>query len=83
MTPPPSTPASTPASTTPVTLRRIFRLGDLTLADPNPNMTPEQVRTFYKTEHAELATAGIGSPEDDLAAGERRIQFIPNYGRKG
>ena len=53
------------------------------LDDPNPNMTPEQVKQFYAPQHAELLNAGVGSPKRDLKAGTETIEFITNYGRKG
>ena len=65
------------------TLTRIFKLGTQTLDDPNPNMTPEQVRQFYTAQHPSLLNAGIGSPARDLKAGTETIEFITNYGRKG
>lgn len=67
----------------PQALKRVFKLGSKTLDDPNPNMTPEQVKGFYAPQHAELLNAGIGSPKRDLKAGTETIEFITNYGRKG
>ncbi len=63
--------------------RRLFKHNQTTLADPNPDMTPEQVKTFYATSHPELLNAGIGSPQTDLLAGTVTYTFITNYGRKG
>ncbi|GGS03402.1 PRTRC system protein C [Deinococcus sedimenti] len=67
----------------PQALKRVFKFGDQVLDDPNPNMTPEQVKGFYAPQHPELTTAGIGSPVTDLKAGTVTTEFIKNYGRKG
>ncbi|MCD0160700.1 PRTRC system protein C [Deinococcus sp. 14RED07] len=71
------------ASGQPQDLTRKFEFDGHTLADPNPKMTPEQVKQFYVPTHPELTTAGIGSPVTDLKAGTITITFIKNYGRKG
>ena len=62
---------------------RVFKFGSTTLSDPNPQMTPEQVRDFYAPQHPALLNAGIGSPVTDLKAGTVTTEFITNYGRKG
>ena len=43
-------------------VKRTFRLGNRTLSDPSPNMTPEKVRAFYQTSYPELANAAIHGP---------------------
>ena len=35
----------------------------ITLSDPNPSMTPEQVMNFYAGTYAELTTATVRGPE--------------------
>ncbi|CAM3906920.1 PRTRC system protein C [Deinococcus frigens] len=74
-----------PKDTPPIasTARRAFKHGSVVLTDPNPDMTPEQVKTFYATQHPELLNAGVGSPETDLKAGTVTYTFVANYGRKG
>lgn len=64
-------------------LTRVFKYDGKTLDDPNPKMTPEQVKSFYAPQYPELATAGIGSPVTDLKAGTVTVEFIKSYGRKG
>lgn len=64
-------------------LKRVFKFDGKVLADPNPDMTPEQVKGFYAPQHPELTTAGIGTPVTDLKAGTVTTEFIKNYGRKG
>ena len=47
-------------------LKRVFKLKkdkkDIELADPNPNMSPEEVIKFYSSEYAELTNAKIDGP---------------------
>lgn len=64
-------------------MQRIFKFNGKILPDPNPAMTPEQVKGFYAPRHPELLNAGIGSPVQDLTAGTETTEFIKNYGRKG
>jgi PRTRC genetic system protein C len=64
-------------------LQRRFKFDGQTLEDPNPKLTPEQVKEFYAPRHPELTTAGIGSPVTDLVKGTITVEFIKSYGRKG
>ena len=43
-------------------VQRTFRLGNRSLPDPSPTMTPEKVRAFYQTSYPELANAAIHGP---------------------
>lgn len=43
-------------------VKRIFRLGNRSLPDPSPTMTPEKVRAFHQTAYPELANAAIHGP---------------------
>ena len=43
-------------------LPRIFTYNGVTLPDPNPDFTPEQVREMYVPTYPELATAAIDGP---------------------
>ena len=53
----------------------------LKLADPNPKLTVEEVRSFYSGQYPDLATAAITGPE---AAGEKlRCSFVRAIGTKG
>jgi len=42
---------------------RIFKYGSLELQDPDPSMTPEQVREFYSSVYPELTQSVIEGPE--------------------
>lgn len=41
---------------------RQFKHGDVVLDDPNPNMTPEEVKKLYSAKYPELTNAGIETP---------------------
>jgi len=45
------------------TLPRKFKFGELELPDPNTDMTPDEVRTFYANTYPELTTGGVQGPE--------------------
>jgi PRTRC genetic system protein C len=49
------------------TLERVFKFknGDakITLQDPNPAMSPDEVMDFYSTTYTELTTATVSGPE--------------------
>lgn len=63
------------------TLPRIFTYNGVTLPDPNPNFTIEQVREMYVLTYPELATAAIEGP----AATDRGMEytFTRAVGAKG
>lgn len=42
------------------TLTRVFRIGSVSLPDPDPSMEPEDVIRFYEPNHAALSGAQIG-----------------------
>ena len=60
---------------------REFVYHGTTLADPNPKLSIEEVRSFYATQFPELTTAAITGPE---TVGERlRYRFERAIGSKG
>ncbi len=62
-------------------LSRIFTYNGVRLPDPDPRMTPEEVKTVYSHQYAELATAAITGPE---ATGETlQYSFVRAIGTKG
>lgn len=63
------------------TLSRVFKHGSLTLPDPNPRLTAEQVRDSYASTYPELATALIKGP--DYAKGKETYTFKESIGAKG
>lgn len=50
-------------------LKRKFVFTDngqkITLADPNPLMTPDEVLSFYSATYPQLTTSSVGSPTYD------------------
>jgi PRTRC genetic system protein C len=44
-------------------LTRFFEVNGQKLPDPNPQLTVEEVRTFYSHEFPDIATASITGPE--------------------
>jgi len=63
------------------TLSREFTYNGVKLPDPNPNMTPEEVRAIYTNQYPDLATASITRPEAD--GGKLRYGFVRAIGTKG
>lgn len=62
-------------------MSRSFTYNGLKLPDPDPRMTPEEVKAIYSNQYAELATAGITGPE---ATGENlQYSFVRAIGTKG
>jgi PRTRC genetic system protein C len=43
-------------------LTRIFRTGSIQLPDPNPTLTPEQVKDYYSSNYTHLAGAVVEPP---------------------
>jgi len=63
------------------TLQRIFKLGSITIDDPNPNFSIKEVQEFYSGKYPELINASIPSP---IYEGEQAIyEFKTNLGKKG
>jgi PRTRC genetic system protein C len=50
-------------TTTIRTLERAFRFGSLTLPDPDPTASPEQVMGLYTPNYPALAAASVEGPE--------------------
>jgi len=54
------------------TLTRVFKMGSITLPDPDPQMTPEAVRDVYQVNYPHLAQCEIDGPS---VSGDR-LEFI-------
>lgn len=67
------------ATLTPVT--RSFVYGGRTLPDPDPAMTPDQVKDFYSAMHPELTTAVVEGGDFDGA--QQTFTFSRAIGTKG
>lgn len=62
-------------------LKRKFYFGSLSIPDPNPNMTPEDVRTFLAPQYPEITTATLTGP--DATGGTLTYTFSKAIGTKG
>ena len=60
-------------------LKREFIFNDNVLPDPNPNISPEEVKEIYANEYPELITANVFGPDyrDDKAIYEFKSSFKP------
>ena len=47
------------------TLRRIFKYNGRSLPDPDPAMSPDDVRAFYANTYAELQAGVVDGPDDE------------------
>ena len=62
-------------------MSRSFTYNGVKLPDPDPRMTPEEVKAIYSNQYPELATAAITGPE---ASGENlQYSFVRAIGTKG
>ena len=62
-------------------VEREFLYHGTSLADPNPRLSIEEVRSFYANQFPELTTAAISGPE---TVGDRlRYRFERAIGSKG
>lgn len=61
--------------------KRVFKHGTVALADPNPNMTPEEVMNFYSNQYPELTTSNVHGPI--IEANEAIYTFKTTVGTKG
>jgi len=62
-------------------MSRGFTYNGVKLPDPDPRMTPEEVKIIYSHQYPELATAAITGPE---ASGENlQYSFVRAIGTKG
>lgn len=62
-------------------LKRIFKHGDIDLADPNPQFTLEECIAWHSVKNPELTTATIAGPTID---GDKAIyEFKTTVGTKG
>ncbi len=62
-------------------MARKFMFNGMELVDPNPSMTPEQVKGLHAIDHPELTTATVTGPEK---SGEDQVyKFVRAVGAKG
>ncbi len=65
--------------TSPVT--RSFKFNKRVFPDPNPKLSPAQVKDLYAAQFPELASAAIEGPE--LKGGQQVYGFARQVGTKG
>lgn len=65
-----------------VTPKRRFLFNGMELADPDPNMTPDQVAVFHSALRSELTNANIKGPKRN-ASGIDEYEFKVNIGKFG
>ena len=62
-------------------MTRSFTYNGVKLPDPDPRMTPEEVKNIYSNQYPELASAAITGPE---GSGEHlQYSFVRAIGTKG
>ncbi len=76
----PTAEARTPAIVTERN-RRIFRFGGMNLEDPDPAMTPEQVKKVYAEAYPKLTNGAVTGPE--VKDGQEIYTFKEAVGTKG
>lgn len=69
----------TPIQATAIT--RTFLYGGRTLPDPDPSMSPEEVKGFYSAIHADLTNAAVEG--GDFEGDTQIFTFRRNVGTKG
>lgn len=62
-------------------LERSFTYNGLVLPDPDPRLTPEQVRDVYAATYPEITTAAVEGP--DASGGTLHFKFTRAIGTKG
>ncbi len=62
-------------------LTREFTYNGMTLMDPGPAFTPDQVRDMYTAQYPELTTATVDGPEPNGTV--MRYTFVRAAGAKG
>lgn len=53
----------------------------ITLPDPNPAFTPQQIIQFHATQHPELTTSTISGPK--ISGEALEYEFVTTIGTKG
>lgn len=60
---------------------RTFRFNNRNLPDPNPKLSPAQVKDLYAAQYPELASAAVEGPE--LKHGQQVYTLVRQVGTKG
>jgi PRTRC genetic system protein C len=62
-------------------MSRSFTYNGVKLPDPDPRMTPDEVKNIYSNQYPELATAAISGPEP--SGDHFQYSFVRAIGTKG
>lgn len=62
-------------------IKRVFKLGNVELQDPNPDMSPEEIMNFYSNKYPELTTSNVHGPA--IVNGRAEYEFKTTVGTKG
>lgn len=62
-------------------VKRVFKMKDKNLADPDPTMTPDEVMAFYSNQYPELVTSNVFGPK--MENDEAVYEFKTTVGTKG
>lgn len=65
--------------TRPIT--RVFKFNNRRFPDPNPKLTPSQIKDIYAAQFPELASAAVEGPE--LKEGQQVYTLARQVGTKG
>lgn len=60
---------------------RVFNFNGMELPDPDPEMSPEDVKAMYAPMYPEITNATISGPE--IVGGKRIFKFTREIGTKG
>lgn len=63
------------------TLPRVFKHGTIELTDPDPNLLPDEVMSFYSNTYPELTTSNVHGPK--MEADKVVYEFKCTVGTKG
>jgi PRTRC genetic system protein C len=62
-------------------IKRVFKMKNVILQDPNPEFTPEEVLSFYSNAHPELTNSTITEPK--IIDDQYVYEFKTTVGTKG
>lgn len=62
-------------------IKRVFKHGGITLEDPSPSMTKEEVLDFYSNQYPELTNSNVSGGE--IINDELVFEFNTSIGTKG
>ena len=60
---------------------RVFKYDNKELSDPNPQMSPDRVKSFFANEFPELSTSNVSGPE--YKDGKAYYTFSNSFKPKG